>query len=154
VHCLLPRFLSRRALGGPPRATASDLPWGLVLPAAGPAWAGVPRTLQRARSELAPRGGGSGGEQHHGGLALLELLPGQHRWASTRAQPVPQGHVLLWASCPLPLSRVAALSSAGACGSLASALPAPVSRSSATGWRSPESPCLGGDLGTFPGGSR
>ena len=51
--CLLPWLISRGALGGPPRATADDLPWGLVLPAAGPSWAGIPQALQRAQGELA-----------------------------------------------------------------------------------------------------
>lgn len=31
---------------------ADDLPWGLVLPAARPSWAGVPWSLQRAQGEL------------------------------------------------------------------------------------------------------
>lgn len=52
VRCLLPWLISRGALGGPPCATADDLPWGLVLPAAGHSWAGIPRALQRAQGEL------------------------------------------------------------------------------------------------------
>lgn len=51
--CLLLWLISQGALGGPFRAIADDLPWALVLPAAGPSWAGVPWALQRAQGELA-----------------------------------------------------------------------------------------------------
>lgn len=49
---LLVWLISGGALGGPPCAMADDLPWGLLLPAAGPSWAGIPWALQRAQGEL------------------------------------------------------------------------------------------------------